>query len=85
MKLIFCPKCQDVLKLQPFKRNCQCGAAFGYYLNEINAEIGGKAIPVGFANSSFAEALRSRPETGSGSRFEAFVIPKTCETIKEKR
>lgn len=84
MKLIFCPKCQDVLKLQKFRRNCQCAASFGYYLDEINAEIGGKAIPIGFANKTLASALKNRPKTGLGSRFEAFVIPEDCETIKKK-
>jgi hypothetical protein len=45
------------------------------------AQIGGKAIPLGIANSSLAKAVRNRPETGQGFEFTAFVIPRECPTI----
>lgn len=84
MKLIFCPTCHDVLKLQSRKRKCACGQAWGLYVNDLDARIGGKAIPLGISNPSFLEALESRPEEGMGAIFEAFVIPKRVPTIKDQ-
>jgi hypothetical protein len=87
MKLIFCPKCSDVVKLSTKGlRRCECGKASGQYEKDgLNATISGTAIPLGFANSSLTKALQNRPENGLGQTFEAFVIPKTCPTIKEFR
>lgn len=85
MKLIFCPICQDVVKLDYDPRFCECEKSSGYYMEDgLNAVIFGKAIPIGFANSSLAEALRCRPQDGMGKRFEAFVIPYDCPTIREE-
>jgi hypothetical protein len=81
MKLIFCPLCQDVIKLTLALRYCQCGESHGYYLDDINAQIGGKAIPLGFMNYSLAQAIKRRPETGQGQEFTAFVIPRNVSTI----
>lgn len=87
MKLIFCPEkdCQDVRKLRDEECvSCLCGKSGGYLLpNQLDAVIYGKAIPLGFANSSLRSALTSRPERGQGSVFTAFVIPKDCPTVKE--
>ena len=47
----------------------------------LNAEIGGRAIPLGFDNGSFVRALSDRPKEGLGRRFEAFVIAEQCPTI----
>jgi hypothetical protein len=87
MKLIFCLKCKDVLKLHVgIRRDCLCGKSWGMYLeNGLDADIGGRAIPLGFANSSFVAALKARPATGDGSRFEAFVIPEKCDTVHKRR
>ena len=85
MKLIFCPTCEDVLKLRisPAPRRCHCGDSWGrYYADGIRAEIGGRAVPLGFANNSFAEALRNRPADGKGELFTAFVMPVAVPTIK---
>jgi hypothetical protein len=83
VKLIFCPKCQDVVKLAVSKiRTCDCGEAWGRYVDQLQAEIGGTAIPLGFANNGFGRALAARPRNGSGSSFDAFVIPHMCPTIK---
>lgn len=84
MKLIFCPKCEDIVKCQKSGRTCQCGASGGRYIDNLNAVYWGEAIPLGLANSSFVTALRLQPENGLGSRFEAFVIPKTCLTFIKK-
>lgn len=84
MKLIFCPHCQDVVKLDFEARNCKCGRSGGVYKKDgLHAVISGDAIPLGIDNTSLAWAMKARPECGSlGSTFEAFVIPKECETVE---
>lgn len=82
MKLIFCTECHDIVKLTHSKRVCSCSQSWGRYEDNINARIGGKAVPLGFANPSFVQALKSRPESGDGREFCAFVIPKVCPTVK---
>jgi len=83
MKLIFCPRCGDVVALREGQwRTCDCGNAGGRYTDSVNAEIVGSAIPIGFENASFVEALAARPEDGDGSRFTAFVIPEECENVR---
>jgi hypothetical protein len=82
VKLILCKRCLDVLRLRHTFRACACGAAWGIYRDELNAEIGGQALPLGFQNSSFVEAIRNQPASGQGERFVAFVIPKQCPTIE---
>lgn len=43
MKLIYCRKCQDVVRLFPeVLRQCKCGACWGRYLDDRRAEFGGK-------------------------------------------
>lgn len=85
MKLLFCEKCQDIFKLQTFEtRTCVCGNASGKYLDDLNAVyLGSAAVPLVLANNSLAGALLCRPEEGKGFPFDAFVIPKTCDTFKK--
>ena len=84
MKLFFCPSCQDVLKIVRNERTCSCGASSGFYHSDgLNATVKGEAVPLGFGNTSFVEALENRPASGGGERFVAFVIPKVCPTVKE--
>jgi hypothetical protein len=82
MKLLFCPECHDVRKLQRKQVFCQCGASSGWYKrDDLNAVVAGLAIPIGFQNTSFIKALLNRPKEGMGEVFEAFVIPEECPTI----
>lgn len=85
MKLLFCKKCQDAFKLQIFEaRTCVCGKVSGKYLDELNAIYSGApAIPLVLANSSLAGALFCRPEEGDGFPFDAFVVPKVCDTFRK--
>lgn len=81
MKLVYCPKCTDIFALHGELRTCRCGASSGRYTDNINATINGEAIPIGFLNDSFVDALRNQPEGGLGYTFTAFVIPKDVPTI----
>ena len=83
MKLIFCPKCQDVVKGEYVIRTCKCGASSVQYIDDLNAVYCGEAIPLGFANTSLAGAIVRQPTIGMGREFTAFVIPKSCSTFKK--
>ena len=84
MKLLLCRKCQDVVRLIQKERSCECGCVKGRYINNIYAEYSGEhAVPLGFANGSFVQAIRNQPKSGWGENFEAFVIPQECETFKK--
>ena len=83
MKLIYCPECDDVVKLGSRVRFCQCKASRGYYLSGGNAVYFGEAVPLGFANSTLIAALKNQPEKGLGERFRAFVVPKSCPTFRK--
>lgn len=83
MKLILCKNCEDIVRLTSDKRSCACGLAWGRYTDQVNAEINDNATPLGFANSSFVNAIMNRPKGGnSGAEFTAFVIQEDCPTIK---
>ena len=86
MKLIFCKKCQDIVRLRTEEeRSCFCGSTSGAYDNELDAWYKGEsAIPLGIANSTLSSALYHQPENGMGEEFTAFVIAKECETFKKR-
>ena len=66
MKLVFCRKCQDIFRIwEDSERFCKCGASSGKYIDLYDAFYTGDcAVPVGFANQSFSDALRNQPDTG---------------------
>lgn len=85
MKLVWCIECNDLFNLDNHPKTCSCGKCGGRYLGKLNAEYWGKAIPVGFDNVTMALAVKFQPEEGRGSRFDAFIIPKKCPTLKKIR
>ncbi|BBN90565.1 MULTISPECIES: hypothetical protein [Rhodocyclales] len=84
MKLLFCPHCQDVLKLRFEQRTCECGKSWGRYEDEEHARIGGAAVPLGIGNRSLVDALESRPADGKGTTFLAFVIPLQSPSVTDE-
>jgi len=84
MKLIYCPKCDDVVKLAQVPRHCKCKKSGGRYLvDSWHAEYWGLAVPLGFANSTLMKAVKNQPKEGQGERFVAFVIPEECPTMRK--
>jgi hypothetical protein len=83
VKLILCSDCCDIFALTEKRRNCLCDKSGGRYLDDILAEYWGKAIPLGISNPSLVAAVLKQPECGEGEKFEAFVIPKNCDTFKK--
>ncbi len=85
IKLIYCPKCHDVVRLFFEVRTCKCGSCSGRYLEDgLKAEISKDAVPLGFDNYSFMGAICNRRDIdfGSGERFKAFIIPRICGSIE---
>ncbi|MCM3031514.1 hypothetical protein [Niallia sp. MER 6] len=85
MKLLMCLECNDIFNLDLSEKSCSCGRSKGKYINQQLAEYTGKsAVPLGFSNPSFIQAIKDQPNEGIGKEFTAFVIPKNCETFFRK-
>ena len=93
MKLLFCIKCSDIFSLTMEERTCKCGKSSGKYVDQINAEIKGDCMSIGFANQSFLDALRrqhienkyydgNEDTCCKGQEFTAFVIPDWAKSVK---
>ena len=83
MKLIFCPTCEDVVRLELEDRRCLCGESSGHYEEDgLHAVISGPAVPLGFDNRDFRKALSVEPGTERGTKFDAFIISRQARTIK---
>jgi len=75
MKLIFCPKCQNIKKLSGTSTSsCECGASQGR-LDNNTATTYGVAVLIGFEDTALLEAVDSRYESIWGSEFTATVFP----------
>ena len=58
MKLILCPKCDDVFKLSRTLKSCECGLSQGRYLEDgLYVQINMVAIPIGLANRPLAREV----------------------------
>ena len=84
MKLIYCSKCGDVLNLSFEDKTCSCKCAGGKYLDILNAEYYGSAVPLGFQNKSFVDAIVENIMRGSNVEFTAFTIPRGCKNFTRK-
>ena len=83
MKLILCPHCKDVKKLDYEFVYCNCKKSYERYLKDgLNAEINKEVIPIGFNNHSLVDAIKNRREFDLGERFESFIIEKNCKRIR---
>jgi hypothetical protein len=82
MKLLYCKKCGAIFNLRNYEKTCECGESKGHYIDNINAIYSGPCFPIGFNNMSLAGAVLNQPKSGAGKRFEAFVIPVECPTMK---
>ena len=84
MKLIFCPACQDVFKLNYELRSCECGRCCGQYdVDGHHAVTNGKGYCLAIGNGSLRNAIFGLAQfdyTASDSRgklttFLAWVRP----------
>ena len=99
MKLLLCPTCSDVFKLDEDElRQCKCGKCSGRYVDNINAEVWGDGVVIGFANGSLARAIMKQRAFGDlietmggcygrevkGREFDAFIIPDSAASVVRK-
>jgi hypothetical protein len=87
MKLLLCKNCGDIFNLSENEKTCKCRKTKGRYIDRLNAVYSGAyAVPLGILNHSIRKAIFNQPDNGMGYNFEAFVIPKECDTmIKEDK
>jgi hypothetical protein len=75
MKLFFCPECHDIVKMVIGEmRYCSCKKSGGMYVDNVVAEIEGKAVPLGIDNNELVAAYQLK----SGKvpcKFSMFFIP----------
>lgn len=57
MKLLFCPECSDVFKLESEHRQCKCGKVSGHYINQQDAVTNGQGISLAIGNGSLVNAI----------------------------
>lgn len=81
MKLLFCPFCQDVKKLQSKRTTCECGLVAGKYVDNRNAEVTNNAILIGLGNTLLGVVLAHPRLHRSNTPLTAFVIP-NCASVK---
>ena len=82
MKLVYCPDCQDLVRLFREDRRCKCGQSGGHYEpNGRDAVLWGQAIPFGLDNFELGRALQRRPEAGLGRAVSFFIIPRQSTRI----
>jgi hypothetical protein len=57
VKLLFCPHCQDIVRLFPEKRTCRCGKSWGHYLDDGATTVQTwPSLSLGLANPDFRSA-----------------------------
>jgi len=81
MKLLYCPNCEDIIKLRTKVRFCDCGAISGRYLDNKMAVYTGDAVPLGIDNNMFLGAVIVWQATDGTCNFDAFIISKDCSTF----
>ena len=82
MKLLFCTKCQDMIKMTINLRGCTCGASSGYIkADKVTAVINGPMKVVGINDKTFYEAVNHQPRQGYGKEFTAFILPHENKSI----
>ena len=90
MKLFFCPRCSDVVRMFYKERKCRCGLCSGYYKQDGHTAVITNGIGIGVSNSSFRAALYNRPEAETDKEhrnkingFDAWVTPVNQPRIEQ--
>ena len=86
MKLMFCLKCHDVLKILEEEEECVCGKCTCWYtVNKDNNNkkffITGPSIGVGYTNKSLRSGVVKYLSTGASTSLEAFVFPRMSSIV----
>ena len=86
MMLMYCPECQDVIKISKVEhRSCYCGKASGRFDIDGNTIVlFGEAVPLRVSTNSLNEAVFHRSVRNKERKFNAFVVPLTSKRVKLK-
>ena len=88
MKLLYCSRCRDVVKLQLHLRTCECGASQGVYDEDgRNVTISGDdAMVIGLDNFTIgiASHMAGYGKSGDILNIDAFFFPREHERIERK-
>ncbi len=86
MKLLLCPKCYDIVKLQFSTRSCQCGASSGKYLPDgLLAVVSPDAMVIGIDNHMMKRAVMARRSPDSGHRtLAAWLMAEDAPNVRRK-
>lgn len=85
IKLLLCPACHDVRKLQmePDITTCDCGKSWGFYKHDGWNAVIGAGLAIGVDNNSVAYALRERLNgNGKSVYLSAWLMATDHKTIE---
>lgn len=84
MKLIFCPRCQDVRKLQRYQTYCECGYVSGRYdADGAHATVSQNATVIGLDNHTLRRAIIASQDRDSGHRtLAAWVMGSDASRVR---
>ena len=85
MKLIYCITCEDLVKLQPHKRYCQCASSSGRYLdNDTNeVEVSGPCRVLGIQQGTTRAMVDlAATDPKAGGIISLFILPEIAKTVK---
>lgn len=86
MKLLYCHKCNDLIRLQPEERKCSCGLTSGKYLYRRYAEYSGDyAVPLWLDDSKIKLAARNWGNKGRAEALNLHVIKRGDQHYKKGR
>ena len=84
MKLLFCPDCYDIAKIEYVSRRCRCGAVIARYLDdEGNVEISGvRAHVLAVPNYSLDHAIRTEEYRYLSPPVECYLLSTSHEKVR---
>ena len=82
MKILMCEQCGDLFNLKPELKSCSCGKTKGKYCSNLLNAVITNGIVIGFSSETFLPAIRSKPNSGRGTNFIAFIYPKYSDTVE---
>ena len=77
MKLIFCPQCEDVIKLTKDNRSCSCGYCAGKYNEDgKTATTSGKGVCLALSNLDLKKAIKALNDEQQDNGEKRYHYPK---------
>jgi len=89
MKLLLCPQCNDIKKLNLERRTCRCGQSWAKYENKSLTSThmvvaNESAIILGIDSSVLEKAVQRRLSNPKGPQQQVvtFLVKEPCSTVK---